>query len=110
MRNVRNLAFIGLNAHKNPRKNNGRKNKNVEPRGIGDALVEVEKTLHENQGVGSICVGFGGSHIQYSKRVASSSQGAYIIILLFSSWAYYNNPITAPYGYDYPIISRFIFS
>ncbi len=70
MLNVRNLAFIGLNAHKNPRKNNGRKNKNVEPRGIGDALVEVEKTLHENQGVGSICVGFGGSHIQYSKRVA----------------------------------------
>ena len=46
VRNVRNLAFIGLNAHKNPRKNNGRKNKNVEPRGIGDALVEVEKTLH----------------------------------------------------------------
>ncbi len=26
-----------------------------------------------------------------------SSQGAYIIILIFSSWAYYNNPITAPY-------------
>ena len=70
MRNVRNLAFIGLNAHKNPRKNNGRKNKNVEPRGISDAFVEVEKTLHENQGVGSICVRFGGSHIQYSKRVA----------------------------------------
>jgi hypothetical protein len=29
--------------------------------------------LHENQGVGSICVRFGGSHIQYSKR------GAFII-------------------------------
>ena len=69
MRNVRNLALIGLNAHKNPRRNNGQKNKNVEPRGIGDALVEVEKTLHGTQCVGSICVGFGGAHIQYSKRV-----------------------------------------
>jgi len=31
------------------------------------------------------------------RGLSSPSQEAYIIILLFSSWAYYNNPITAPY-------------
>ncbi len=40
-------------------------------------------------------LGLVGLIYNIQRGLPSSSQGAYIIILLFSSWAYYNNPITA---------------